>query len=247
VTKRVLDTNSSKPLYEQIKEFILHQIHAGYFVPNTRIPSERDLSKKFGVSRLTVNRAIKELVQEGRLYVQIGKGTFISDEAIDQQLETLTSFTEDMANRGQETYSRVLRAEVLPVEVETARNLQIPLGVDIVLLRRVRMANQRPIALETSAVIASLCPDILENHNFANESLYYVLRTEYGVTMTHAEQVFEARAATQQEAKYLKLEAGAPVLATSRITFSDQNKPIEFVQSVYRGDKYKFRAILRRI
>jgi GntR family transcriptional regulator len=243
----MLDTKSSKPLYEQIKEYILHHIHAGTFQPNTRIPSERDLSKQFGVSRLTVNKAIKELIQDGRLYVQIGKGTFISDESIDQQLDVLTSFTEEMANRGQETYSRVLRAEVLPVEDETARTLEIPLGVDVVLLRRVRLAGNRPVALETSAIIASLCPDMLEKHDFAQESLYYVLRTEYGVKLTHAEQVFEARAATTHEAKYLQLETGDPVLAITRTTFNDKNKPIEFVQSVYRGDRYKFRAVLRRI
>jgi GntR family transcriptional regulator len=243
----MLDIHSPKPLYEQIKEFILHNIHSGTFAPNTRIPSERDLSKKFGVNRQTVNKAIKELIQEGRLYVQIGKGTFISDEPIDQQLDMLTSFTEEMAHRGQETYSRVLRAEMLPVEQETARNLQIPVGVDVILLRRVRMANNRPIALETSSVIASLCPDILVNHDFAKESLYHVLRTEYGVKLTHAEQTFEARAATKEEAKYLKLEVGDPVLAINRITFNEKNKPIEFVESVYRGDRYKFRAVLRRI
>jgi GntR family transcriptional regulator len=243
----MLDTKSSKPLYEQIKEYILHGIHEGRFKPNERIPSERDLSERFGVSRLTVGKAVKELVQAGWLYVQIGKGTFISDEPIDQQLETLTSFSEEMARRGQETHSRVLRAEYIDADESTARTLNVPLGVKVMLLKRVRLAAGRPMALETSQIMASLCVGIIENHDFEHSSLYAVLRNDYGLSLTHAEQIFEARAATEAEAKYLELETGDPVLAISRVTFSANERAVEYVQSVYRGDRYKFRAILRRI
>ena len=243
----MLDTKSSKPLYEQIKDYILHGIHEGRFKPNERIPSERDLSDHFGVSRLTVGKAIKELVQAGWLYVQIGKGTFISDEPIDQQLEALTSFSEEMARRGQETHSRVLRAEYIEADEITARTLNMPIGLKVMLLKRVRLVGGRPMALESSQIMASLCNGIIEKHNFEHDSLYAALRNDYGLSLTHAEQIFEARAATESEAKYLELETGDPVLAISRVTFSANDKPIEYVQSVYRGDRYKFRAILRRI
>lgn len=243
----MLDTKSSKPLYEQIKEYILHGIHSGDFKPNERIPSERDLSDQFGVSRLTVNKAIKDLVRDGWLYVQIGKGTFINDEPIDQQLETLTSFSEEMAKRGQETSSTVLRAQIVEASEDIARHLNVPPSVAVVVLKRVRMVGGRPVALETSHVIASRVNDMLSKHDFSHESLYAVLRTEYDITLTHAEQVFEARAASETEARFLELEAGDPVLAITRVTFTANNTPIEYVQSVYRGDKYKFRAVLRRL
>src|SRR5690606_40447396 len=107
----MVDANSPKPLYEQIKDYILTNIHSGNFQPNSRIPSERSLSAKFGVSRLTVNKAIKELEQAGWVRIQIGKGTFINEAQIDQELETLTSFSEDMAKRGRQPASRVIVAE----------------------------------------------------------------------------------------------------------------------------------------
>lgn len=243
----MLDNRSSKPLYEQIKEYILHNIHTGLFAAHSRIPSERDFAEQFGVSRLTVAKALKELINEGRLYVQIGKGTFVSDEPIDLQLEALTSFTEEMQKRGQDAHSRVLCAEYKVIEPETAAILSVPPGIQVVHLRRIRMANHRPIALENSTVPASLCPGILEQHDFSHESLYHVLRTEYNILMTHAEQTFEARAASTDEARHLDLDVGDPVLAINRVTFTRNNRPLEHVYSVYRGDRYKFRAVLRRL
>jgi GntR family transcriptional regulator len=243
----MVDINSPKPLYEQIKEYILHNIHAGTFAPDTRIPSERDLSRQFGVSRLTVNKAIKELVQAGWLHTQIGKGTFISPETIDQALDTLTSFTEEMSRRGQRTGSRVLQAEIIAAPEEHARMLGIPAGVGMVLLRRVRMANNQPVALETSSFSAAACPGILDRFDFSRDSLYAVWRQIYHLQPTYAEQTFEARQATLDEAHALEINEGDPVLSITRVTFGANDRPLEYVQSAYRGDRYKFRAILRHV
>lgn len=245
--KTTLRTNSSKPLYEQIKEYILHRIHTGEFEPNTRIPSERDLAEKFDVSRVTVSKAIKELVRAGRLYVQIGKGTYISDPPMRQEIEALTSFTEEMSVRGQDTFSRVLRAEIIAAPDDIARLLDIPQGVSLARLERVRYAGKRPMALEKSSIPASYCADIFERYDFAHHSLYHVLRNAYGVRLISAEQTFEARAATTTEARHLHIDDNAPVLAIHRITHTRHERPCEVVQSVYRGDRYKFRAKLRRI
>lgn len=243
----MLKNNSSIPLYEQIKEYILHQIHQGDWTPHMRIPSERDLAESFGVSRMTVAKAIKELVHDGRLYVQIGKGTYINEAPMKQEIEALTSFTEDMASRGQVTNSRVLRAEIIHASNETAEMLDIFPETDLVLLERVRFAGGRPIAIERSTVIASLCPYILQNHDFSQESLYQVLREVYNVNLMWAQQTFEARAATESEAQNLHLDIGSPVLAIHRVTYNQQDVPCEEVKSVYRGDRYKFRAKLTRI
>ena len=243
----MLDLNSHKPLYEQIKEYILHNIQVGAYPPHSRLPSERDLAKQFGVSRLTVNKAIKELITAGWLHTQVGKGTFIKDEPIDFELEMLTSFTEEISRRGQSVSSRVIEARIMPSDLRTARQLKIPTGVAILRLKRIRMANKRPIALENSAVIASVCPGILDRHNFARDSLYQVLRYEYDVMLTYAEQIFEARAAAEDEAEYLGIRPDDPLLAISRITYTQKDSPVEYVESVYRGDRYKFRAVLRNI
>lgn len=243
----MLRNDSPKPLYEQIKEYILHKIHVGEFAPHTRIPSERDLAAQFGVSRLTVSKALKELTRAGFLYVQIGKGTYINEEPIDLQLETLKSFTEEMEGHQQHPTSQVLHAELIPADEHVAYKLDLPKGMTVVLLRRIRLVNERPIALEHSSVVASFCPDILKKYDFSKESLYAVLKEKYGVSLTHAEQSFEARAATEFEASHLDLATGDPVLSIHRVTYTRDNVPVEYVKSIYRGDRYKFRAILRRI
>lgn len=243
----MINADSPVPLYEQIKNYILHNIHSGEWPYNTRIPSERDLAEQFEVSRVTVGKAIKELVQLGHLNVQIGKGTYVSEAPMKQQIETLTSFTEEMQLRGQTTFSQVLSAAVKPAPVDLLPVLALPPGAEIIELQRVRYVGSRPMAIECASVSASLCPDILEKHDFSRESLYAVLREKYGVNLIAAEQTFEARAATTEEASHLRIDVGAPVLAIYRVTYDDQERACEEVKSVYRGDHYKFRTWLRRI
>lgn len=239
--------HSPKPLYEQIKEYILLNIQSGAFPPDGKIPSEREMSEQFGVSRMTVTKAIQDLVREGLLYSQVGKGTFVSGRLIDQQLESLTSFTEEMSKRGQHPASRVLKAVVLPASEEIAPHLDILPGVEVAMLKRVRLADEQPIALETCYLLAGMCPGILDKHDFARESLYSVLRTEYNLLMAYAEQTIEARQSTETEAEALEMETGCPILHITRITYNEADRPIEYVRSAYRGDRYKFRALLRKI
>lgn len=237
--------DSPVPLYVQIKEYIRLNIQSGTFLENTRIPSERQLADQFNVSRLTVSKAINELTQEGLLHSRVGKGTFVSSVKIEQELRTLTSFTEEMGRRGQRPSSRVLYASVDPANHETAKALQITDGTKVVVLKRVRMADEQPVALETSAILAAVCPDILQSHDFSRQSLYSVLREEYGMAIAFAQQTFEARQPTEDEVKALHLEAYTPILGIARVTYNAQEQPIEFVRSAYRGDRYKFNAVLR--
>lgn len=241
-----LDARSSRPLYEQIKDYIRHQIQMRAFLPDTRIPSERELAKQFAVNRLTVNKALKDLIYEGVLYVQIGKGTFIKGTPYHQQLETLTGFSEDMRQRGQRPASRVLHSALVTAPDDLAPILDVLPGAALVMLQRVRMADEQPMALETSYLVAALCPDLLRGHDFAHESLYNVLRRDYGLVLASAEQTIEARQATREEADVLHITAGSPVLYMTRVTFTEQ-RPLEYVRSTYRGDRYQFRAVLRQV
>lgn len=236
-----------KPLYAQIKDYILLNIQSGAFPPDSRIPSERELSEQFNVSRMTVTKALHELTRDGVLYARVGKGTFVSPGRIEQQLETLTSFTEDMGQRGQRPASRVLAARVQPAGEEVARRLRLLPSTPVVSLQRVRLADSEPMALEHAMLVAARCPNILERFDFGHVSLYEVLRTEYGLFMRFAEQTIEARAALEAEARALEIEPGSPVLAMTRVSYADGDQPVEFVRSVYRGDRYKFHAVLRKI
>jgi len=243
----MLDKTSSQPLYEQIKDYILSRIESGEYASHSQLPSERQLSEQFTVNRLTVNKAIKQLVDDGWLYIQIGKGTYIGEEPIHQQIDMLTSFTEDVKFRRQTTSSQVLSAIVKPASAEIAETLLISQGTQIVELERVRLVANQPMAVECASVIAERCPDILDQHDFSHESLYAVLRDNYNVLLISAMQTFEARSATRDESTLLNIKIGAPVLAIHRVTYDDKNEACEVVNSIYRGDLYKFRAKLTRI
>lgn len=243
----MINANSAKPLYEQIKDYLLQGIQNGDFKPGERIPSERDLSVRFGVSRLTVNKALKELERAGVLYAQVGKGTFISGETYHQELEHLTGFTEEMRSRGHGASSRVLTAAIILAPDDIARILNVLPGTRLIVLQRVRLADEQPVAIETANIVASLCPDLLEKHDFAHESLYNVMRRDYGIHLTHAEQTIEARPATREEASALNIKVGQPVLSMTRVACDEANRPVEYVRSAYRGDRYKFRVVLRTL
>jgi GntR family transcriptional regulator len=239
--------DSPVPLYVQIKDYLRLNIQNGVFAVNQRIPSERQLAEQFDVNRLTVSKALSELAQEGLIYSRVGKGTYVRPTRIDQALQSLTSFTEDMNNRGKKASSRVLYAGVDPADEEIARALSILPGVEVVVLHRVRMADRLPIALERSHIIYALCPGIVDQHDFSQDSLYRVLRETYNLRLTYAHQTIEAH--TAGEAEQTALEAGpcTPILQITRVTYNDDDQPIEYVRSSYRGDRYKFYTILRQL
>ena len=243
----MLDVDSGTPLYEQIKEYIRNNIHAGIFPLGGRIPSERALKDMFRVNRLTVKRAITDLAQEGILYTQVGKGTYVSAWKFDQQLEQLTSFTEEMSNRGQRATSYVLTAETISASDEDARILRVMTGSSLIYLARLRLANGTPMAIERTKIIKGWCETLLDTHDFNVESLYRVLREEYSISLHYAEQSIEARLATHEESQLLRLAANAPILHMTRRTFTDFDQVVEYTMSAYCGSRYKFQAVLRHV
>lgn len=239
--------DSPVPLYIQIKDYLRLNIQNGVFAVNERIPSERQLAEHFNVNRLTVSKALSELTQEGFVYSRVGKGTYVSSPKIDQALQSLTSFTEDMNSRGKKASSRVLYACVDSANKEVARALSILPGAEVVVLHRVRLADGLPVALERSHIIYALCPRILDQHDFSQESLYHVLREQYNLHLTYAHQTIEAVIAGEAEQDVLEAEPGTPILSVTRVTFTENDQPIEYVRSSYRGDRYKFYTVLRQL
>jgi len=239
--------DSPVPLYVQIKDYIRLNIQNGIYRADEKIPSSRQFADQFSVNRLTVTKAIKELVQEGLLYSQVGKGTYVAPAKIDQMLQTLTSFTQDMSRRGKNVSSKVLYANVDPASDEVARALAILRGAEVVVLHRVRLADGQIIALEKSHIIYALCPNILDHHDFCRDSLYHVLRTDYNLHLTYARQTIEAKIADENELELLEAERNTPVLSITRVTYDTKDRPVEYVRSAYRGDRYSFYTVLRTL
>ncbi len=238
-----LKRNHPQPLYAQLKESLRADIIAGRLHAHEQLPSERELCTRFRVSRMTVRQALRDLTREGLIYSRAGKGTFTSEPKIDQQLRALSGFSQDMQTRGNKPSSRVLEAKIEPAKEQLAHVLGIAPGAEVVLLTRVRLSDGLPLALETVHIPHALVPNLLR-HDFARESLYAVLESEYGYRLTRAEQTIEAALARSRQAALLRLSAPAPVLVMERLTYTDQGVLIEHVHSIYRGDRYKFHSTL---
>ena len=240
-----LNPNSLTPLYVQLTEYLQYQIRSGAYGSGCKLPSERELAEEFNVSRMTARQALQQLVQNGLAYSQVGKGTFVRVSKINQELRELTSFTEEMDRRGSHTSSRVLMAKVGQATDSVAEHLQIPPESQVVILQRVRLADNQPLALETSHLNALRCPGILQGHNFSQQSLYRVLREVYGIRIVWANQWIEARLPNQHECDSLNIAPQMPILDLTRVTFNDIDEPIEFVRSAYIGERYTLRTTLR--
>jgi GntR family transcriptional regulator len=227
------------PLYYQLKEIMREHVRSGEWKPGDLIPSERELTQTYDLSRMTARQAITELVNEGVFYREQGRGTFVSRYKIIQQLMRLTGFTQDMQARGQQPSTKVLSAQMLPADEQAAEQLGIAPGQLVYCLQRLRLADAEPLAIEHSQISFKACERLLEE-DLEHNSLYGVLETKYGLPLVEAEQELEAGLAGSEEARLLNIAVGSAVLFTRRTTYSDRNQPIEYAHSVYRGDKYKF-------
>src|SRR6476659_2185276 len=198
------------PRYYQLKEIIRERIMTGEWAPGTLIPSERELCERYGISRMTARQSITELVNEGLLYREQGKGTYVGRPKIAQQLLRLTGFTEDMKARAQRPGAQVLSAEMWPADEMTAERLRVRIGQPVYRLRRLRLADSEPLALETSCITFIGCERLLDN-DLERDSLYYLLDVAYDVPPLEAEQEFEADLAGDEEAVLLKIAIDSPI------------------------------------
>ena len=240
-----LHHESPVPLYTQIKELLHKRILSGEYAVGARLPSERELAERYDVSRMTARQALRALALEGLTYSIVGKGTFVSVPKINQELRLLSGFSEDMIQRGLKPSSRVIEARQSAADEQVCSRLHLQAGATIILLKRVRLADHQPMALEATHIPVELCPDLLERFDFSRDSLYEVLRRNYGLDMVWADQLIETRLPTDTEREILGVAQRTPVLKFTRVTYNAENQPLEYVRSVYRGDQYQLRTILR--
>jgi len=239
-----LQREAPDPLYLQLKESLVEEINSGRYRPHRRLPSERELAERFKVSRMTARQALLGLAHDGLVYTRAGKGTFVAEPKIEQQLRSLTGFTQDVSDRGGKPSSRVLEASVVAATPEVASMLGLAPGAEVVLLSRVRLSDGTPLAIETAHLPLALVPALLQ-HDFTVESLYKVLEDEYGLALTQAEQTIEAALADPQEIELLEMIPPAAVLRIRRLSRTAGDVAVEYVRSAYRGDRYKFHSTLQ--
>ena len=201
------------------------------------IPSERQLSAELGVSRLTLRAALEELAREGYVVRRRGSGTFVGEPKIAQEL-TMTSFTEDMRRRGMEPGSRTLSLEIVPAGARLGRFLHVSPSEPIVVAKRLRLADRETMAIETLHVREALVPG-LTRRDLEGQSFYELLRERFGIVIAGGAQTIEPTVTNEEESEALGVPLHSPAFLFERVTHSDGNEIVEFVHSIYRGDRYR--------
>lgn len=229
--------DSKLPFYHQLYEILRQNIVRGEWQPDDMLPSEVELMERYNVSRITVRQALDELVNEGLIYRQRGRGTFVAHPTVDQALTRIISFTEDMRQRGFIPGTEVLFSGLEPAPPEVAEKLQLEPGTELVRLDRLRLADNEPMSMEESHLVHRYCPGILQ-HDYAANPLREVLEQHYDIRLVRAKQTIRAIAAPRKIADKLSIPANTPLLYIERISYSSQNIPVEFLRLYHRGDRY---------
>ncbi len=225
------------PKYYVLKEQILTLIEDA--VPGTLIPTERALAEQYGTSRTTVRQAIGELVAEGRLDRTQGRGTFVAPPKV-THVRQLTSFTDDAASQGMTASARILDISEVPADTVTAKRLAVEPGAGVHRVERIRLVNGEPLAHET-AFLAGELPGLAGNVEVRG-SLYSALREDYGIRLSEVEDTVETKLAGPEEVRLLDVEMGAPMLLVHRLGLDPDGRPVEWTESVFRGDRFRFVA-----
>lgn len=231
-----------EPKYYRLKQRLLEM--TADMPAGSPVPPERTLALEFDTSRTTVRQALQELVVEGRLERVQGRGTFVAHPKVAQTLQ-LTSYTEDMRAQGLEPTSRLLDVSMITADEGLARRLDMKVGGKAYRIERLRMANGEPMAVEATHLSAKRFPG-LRKHLSGYSSLYALLGEVYDVHLAEAQETIETVLATPMAASMLGTDVGLPLLQLSRHSFAEGGEPVEWVRSLYRGDRYKFVTQLRR-
>jgi GntR family transcriptional regulator len=236
-TIQLLNRESKLPLYYQLYEILRGRITAGEWRPGDMIPSEPDLMAVYGVSRITLRQVLEMLVQDGLLVREQGRGSFVARPTLEKGMVRIFSFTEDMRQRGISPRTVVLAAELVPASPEVAVRLAIPPGEELVRLKRLRLAGDEPLAIEESHLVHRFCHGLLR-FDFAVESLREVMAREYGIRWSRARQTIRAIRAAEEAAALLGIVPNAPLLFIERVSYAQNNVPVESLAVQYRGDRY---------
>lgn len=233
-----MNINDMAPKYTHIIQYFVEKIESGELKDGDKLPTEDVLCSYFNVSRITVRKALNELVYEGYIIKKHGKGSYVNAGVAKMQLNSLQGFTEEMKARGKVASSKILSIDLIDADEIISKKLDIEEGSKVYCIARLRLANDEPMSIENVYIPYYLCTDI-ERHDLSG-SLYEVLDHHYNLYPAKAEQSIESAVAGKKEQEILNIKLRSPVLKIERITYLSNNTVLEYVTSIYRGDKYKF-------
>jgi GntR family transcriptional regulator len=240
-----VDSNSALPLYAQVEAILATSISEGTFPPGSRLPNEDELVERYAVSRTTIRQTIQNLIRRGLVEIRRGKGTFVAQPKITQELTELSGFVEDMKALGRHASARVIDKQLVPANESVARQLAIPTGAPVVRIQRVRLADHSPLSFDETYLPQEIGEKIIEN-DLETEPIFSLLEQKYKIPLVEAEYRLEAVAADTTVARALGIGTGSPIFLIERTSYRAGRQPIDCERLYYRGDQVRFVTRLAR-
>ena len=238
-----IDKSIPVPIYHQIQEGIKQLILDGDVSPHDRIPSENELARQYNISPMTARQALRGLAANGLVYRMRGMGTYIAPPNMENLLEKLVSFSEDMHARGIDTTARIILYQMEPAPVIVAESLKINSGDEVLRIKRLRFANERPVCVHDAYLLKDLPITRAELEEAG--SLYQVLESK-NIHISGGLDEIESIPADQELSELLRVDVGFPLVQLTRLTEGLSGNPIELVIGAYRSDFYRYTIRLRR-
>ncbi|MHB0990277.1 MAG: GntR family transcriptional regulator [Burkholderiales bacterium] len=237
--------NSTSPLYAQVETALASDIVAAILPPGSQLPPEDGLMTRFDVSRTTVRKAVENLVNRGLLKIQRGKGTFVTEPKIRQELTELTGFVEDMMAIGRNPTTRLLDKRVVTASKIVSQHLGVPVGAQVYRIERVRLANGVAMSFDETYLPLEIGEKIASN-DLETEPIFALLEDKYDLPLIEAQYQLEAVTANEHIAQALGIEVGSPIFLIERTSYAEGQKPVDYEKLYYRGDLIKFVTRLSR-
>lgn len=229
----------------RVREYVLELIRSGRFKPGDRLPTEAELQKRFGVSRITVRSAVNELFLKGLVVRKPALGTFVAGPKIEQELRRLTGFVEDMEAAGLKASASVVKIESVKADSNVAKRLGLSSGSRVTYIERVRLGDQEPLSFDCTWLPSHIGAKVARE-DLKAKPIFSLLEDQYGIPLGGAEYVIEACLASEHVAKHLAIPIGNPVLLIERTTYARDGKPIDYEQLHYKGDRMRWRVKVAR-
>jgi len=233
------------PLYAQVENVIIDRIASGLLPVGSRLPSEDSLVEEHAVSRTTIRAAIQSLIQRGLVEIRRGKGTFVTQPKITQELTELTGFVEDMQALGHHPTAKVLDQRIVSADELVARRLALREGASVVRIQRVRLADGKPLSFDETYLPKELGEKVMAD-NLKTEPIFSLLEQKYHTPLVEAEYQLEAVCADATVAKALRVGLGSAIFLIERTSYSVGHRPVDYEKLHYRGDHIRFMTRLAR-
>jgi GntR family transcriptional regulator len=234
-----IDPGDLLPLYAQIERILAASIEAGELRPGDRLPPEDSLIARFAVSRTTIRMTIQNLARRGLVEIRRGRGTFVAQPKITQELSGLTGFVEDMQAIGLKATARLVDQKVMPATRPVAEQLAMAEGTPVVRIQRVRLADGKPVSFDETYLPLEIGEKIMAN-DLEVEPIFTLLEEKYDMPLVEADYRLEAVYADDIVARALRVAPGSPIFLIERTSYCTGRRPIDYERLHYRGDQIRF-------